>query len=63
MKKYYDLAKGETVVIQRGRKETIVISRRLRLSHDANLASAITVEELIIGIEEDIKKMFSRKVK
>ena len=63
MKKYLDLAKDETVVIQRGRTETFVLSRQERLTPDANLASAITAEELLIGIEEDIRKMFSRKVK
>ena len=63
MKKYLDLAKDETVVIQRGRTEIFVLSRQERLSPDANLASAITSDELLIGIEEDIKKMFSRKVK
>jgi hypothetical protein len=63
MKKYLDLAKDETVVIQRGRTETFVLSRQERLSPDANLASAITAEELLIGIEEDIKKMFSQKIK
>jgi len=63
MKKYLDLAKDETVVIQRGRTEIFVLSRQERLSPDANLASAITAEELLIGIEEDIRKMFSKKVK
>jgi len=63
MKKYLDLAKDEAVVIQRGRTETFVLSRQERLLPDANLASAVTSEELLIGIEEDIKKMFSRKVK
>lgn len=63
MKKYLDLAKDETVVIQRGRTETFVLSRQERLSPDSNLASAVTAEELLIGIEEDIKKMFSKKVK
>ena len=63
MKKYLDLAKDETVVIQRVRTETFVLSRQERLSPDANLASAITADELLIGIEEDIRKMFSRKVK
>jgi hypothetical protein len=63
MKKYLDLAKDETVVIQRGRTETFVLSRQERISPDANLASAISAEELLIGIEEDLKKMFSRKAK
>ena len=61
MKKYLDLAKDETVVIQRGRTETFVLSRQERLTPDANLASAISAEELLAGIEEDIRKMFSRK--
>ena len=63
MKKYLDLAKDETVVIQRGRTETFVLSRQERLTPDANLASAISAEELLVGIEEDIRKMFRRKVK
>ena len=63
MKKYLDLAKDETVVIQRGRTETFVLSRQERLSPDANLARTISAEELLIGIEEDLKKMFSRKAK
>ena len=63
MKKYLDLAKDETVVIQRGRTETFVLSRQERLTPDANLASAISAEELLVGIEEDIRKMFSRKGK
>ena len=63
MKKYLDLAKDETVVIQRGRTETFVLSRQERLSPDANLASAVTAEELLLGIVEDIKKMFSLKAK
>ncbi len=58
LKKYLDLAKDEAVVIQRGRTETFVLSRQERLLPDANLASAVTAEELLIGIEEDIKKMF-----
>jgi hypothetical protein len=63
MKKYLDLAKDETVVIQRGRTETFVLSRQEILTPDANLTSAISAEELLVGIEEDIRKMFSRKVK
>ena len=58
LKKYLDLAKDEAVVIQRGRTETFVLSRQERLLPDANLASAVTAEEWLIGIEEDIKKMF-----
>jgi len=63
MKKYLDLAKDETVVIQRGRTETFVLSKQEGLSPDVNLANAISAEELLIGIEEDIRKMFSRKGK
>ena len=63
MKKYLDRAKDETVVIQRGRTETFVLKRQERLSPDADLASAITAEELLIGIEEDIRKMFSKKAR
>ena len=63
MKKYLDRAKDETVVIQRGRTETFVLTRQERLSPDADLANAITAEELLIGIEEDIRRMFSKKAK
>lgn len=62
MKKYLDRAKDETVVIQRGKTETFVLTRQERLSPDAVLASAITAEELLIGIEEDIRAMFKRKL-
>lgn len=62
MKKYLDRAKDETVVIQRGKTETFVLTRQERLSPDAVLASAITAEELLIGIEEDIRAMFKKKL-
>lgn len=51
------------MVIQRGRTETFVLSKQEGLSPDVNLANAISAEELLIGIEEDIRKMFSRKGK
>ncbi|MDR1552444.1 MAG: type II toxin-antitoxin system Phd/YefM family antitoxin [Prevotellaceae bacterium] len=58
IKKYLDLATTETIVIQRGKTDTFVLSK---LSHipDADLSRAITVDELLIGIKSDIQSMYS----
>lgn len=58
MKKYLDLAKTEEVVIQRGKSETFVLSRQSRLSPDADLARAISMDDLLNGVKEDIREMY-----
>ncbi|MDF9829528.1 hypothetical protein [Parabacteroides sp. PF5-6] len=60
MKKYLDLAKDETVVIQRGRYETFVLHAEQRLIPDADLARAITMDELLVGVKDDLRTMFER---
>lgn len=61
MKKYLDLAKTQKVVIQRGRTETFVLSQEQHLTPDEDLTRAITADELLAGIEEDIKQVFRKK--
>lgn len=58
MKKYLDLAKTQEVVIQRGRTETFVLSEERHLAPDDDLARAITMDELLVGIKEDMREMF-----
>jgi len=57
MEKYLDIAKVEKVVIQRGRTEVFVLSTPQDNLPD-DFSSAITAEELLIGIEADIKEIF-----
>ena len=61
MKKYLDLASSETIVIQRGLKDTYVLSAQERIP-DADLALAMSAEQLLAGIEEDIREAFSKRV-
>lgn len=58
MKKYLDLAITETVIIQRGKSETFVLSAQQRIP-DADLARALTKDELLTGIKSDIREMYS----
>ncbi len=61
MKKYLDIAKSETVIIQRGKTETFVLSSQEHINPETDLARAITKDELVAGIKEDIKEMFKSK--
>jgi len=61
MKRYLDLATKQTIVIQRGKTETFVLQAEERLSSDAELARAVTAEELLVGIKEDIRTMYGGK--
>jgi hypothetical protein len=58
MNKYLDLATTETVVIQRGETETFVLSAQEHIP-DADLANALTKDELLIGIKSDIRAMYA----
>ena len=60
MKKYLDLAASETIVIQRGKAETFVLRAEKHITPDADLARAITMDELLIGVKEDIQEMFKK---
>lgn len=60
MKKYLDLARTERVVIQRGRDESFVLVAQNNAS-DANLARAITVDDVIERVREGLTQMFEKK--
>ena len=60
MKKYLDLARTERVVIQRGRNESFVLVAQNN-APDADLARAISVDEIIDRVREGLTQMFERK--
>ena len=59
-KKYFDLAETEKVIIKRGRKLIELVVRE-RLITDDDLNNGITADELLMGVKEDIKEIYSRK--
>ena len=61
MKKYLDLARTERVVIQRGRDESFVLVAQNN-GPDADLARAITVDDVIERVREGLTQMFEKKV-
>lgn len=61
MKKYLDLAIEEKIIIQRGRNETFVLTREEYLEPDEDLKRAISAQELLAGIENDIRAAFRRR--
>ena len=63
MKKYLDIAKTTNVVIQRGKAETFILSMEKHLVPDDDFYSAISMDELLIGVKEDIREMYSSKKK
>ena len=60
LKKYLDLARTERVVIQRGRDESFVLIAQNHASA-ADLARAITVDDVIERVREGLTEMFERK--
>jgi hypothetical protein len=52
------LATAETVVIQRGKTDTFVLHAEKHLSPDDDLARAITMDELLLGVKEDLRAIF-----
>lgn len=61
MKKYLDLAADEKIVIQRGRNETFVLTKEEYLESDEDLRRAISAEELLVGVEADIREAFRKR--
>lgn len=61
MKKYLDLASNETILIQRGRNETFVLTRQEYLEPDDDLKRAISAKELLKGVEDDIRTTYREK--
>lgn len=62
MKKYLDLAVNEKIIIQRGRNETFVLSKEDYLEPDEDLKRAITAQELLNGIEADIREAYRKRL-
>ena len=60
MKKYLDLARKERVVIQRGRNESFVLVAQNN-APDADLARALSVDEIIDRVREGLTQMLERK--
>ena len=58
MKKYLDTARTETVVIQRGKTETFVLTRQDDLPEDFH--RAISMDEAIIRVEEGMRKIIKK---
>lgn len=61
MKKYLDLAVEEKIVIQRGRNETFVLTREEHLEPDEDLRRAISADELLVGVEADIREAYRKR--
>ena len=68
--KYYDLAVSEEVLIEKGNDKFHLVHAPFGktyippqpiLEPDEEFYSSITVEELLVGIHEDIDKMFAKK--
>lgn len=59
MKKYLDTARSETVVIQRGRAETFVLTKQDNLPEDLN--RAISMDDAILRVEEGMRKIIKSK--
>ena len=60
MKKYLDLARTERVIIQRGRDESFVLVAQNN-APEADLARAITVDDVVDRVREGLTQMFERK--
>ena len=58
MDKHLDLAKEEQSLVQRNETETSVLSVEKYLEPDDDFARAITVEELLEGVEGHIRKLY-----
>jgi hypothetical protein len=63
MKEYPDIAKTEKVIIQRGRTETFVLTKEEYLDPDEDFARAISMDELLIRVKEDIHDIYTANSK
>jgi len=62
MKKYFDTASAETVVIQRGKRETFILKRQDSFQEiPDDFHRAITASEVISGIETGLRKIIKQK--
>ena len=60
MKKYLDIARTERVVIQRGRDESFILIAQ-KNAPEADLARAITVDDVIERVRAGLTDMFDGK--
>ncbi|MBO4657440.1 MAG: hypothetical protein J5639_06675 [Bacteroidales bacterium] len=60
MKKYLDIARTERVVIQRGRDESFILIAQ-KNAPEADLARAITVDDVIERVRAGLTEMFDGK--
>jgi hypothetical protein len=61
MKKYLDLAKSESIIIQRGKNETFHLTAEKVLEPDADYHRAISAEEFREGAKAHIRKLYAKK--
>ena len=61
MKKYLDLAKKESVIVQRGNTETFYLTADRVFEPDEDYHRAISAEDFTEGAKEHIQKLFSEK--
>ena len=61
MKKYLELATNERIVIQRRKNETFVLIRVDYLEPYSNFNRSISSQEILVGIEADIRKAYREK--
>ena len=59
MKKYLDLAKSEKIFIQRGKTEVFELVSAGYMEPDEDLKRAITMDELLENVKEDLKELFN----
>jgi len=59
-KKYLEMAESEPVAIKRGNKLIHLIVKE-RLITDEDIKNSLTREELMKGVREDIKEIYSRQ--
>lgn len=60
MKKYLDLAEKERIVIQRGKRETFVLTKEEFIETDEDFENALTSEQFQKGAKEHIAKLFAQ---
>jgi hypothetical protein len=59
LKKYLDSARTETVVIQRGKNETFVLTRQEDLPED--LSRAVSMDEAIGRVETGMREIIEKR--
>jgi len=63
LKRYLDLAKIDTVIIETDNNESFTLQANRYLTPDAALERGINTDELLAGIEEDIREIYRKKKK